>query len=131
MPRANAAAQQAALPDPQTCLRRTEDAVLHGPAVARILLNLQWKGWRPGAILAQHGWAETLYAKAVFPSDRRVGHCKCMRGCTRRSWVQILWLTTQGCEAGVQSIAEGGCRNPRRVAAPIEFDSLREYIPTD
>ncbi len=57
-------------------LRRMEDAVLHGQAVARILLQLKSKGWVPDAILAHPGWGETLYAKDVFPDARLVHYCE-------------------------------------------------------
>lgn len=57
-------------------LRRMEDAVLHGQAVARILLQLKAKGWRPDAILAHPGWGETLYAKDVFPDALLVHYCE-------------------------------------------------------
>ncbi|MFO1250401.1 MAG: glycosyltransferase family 4 protein [Inhella sp.] len=57
-------------------LRRMEDAVLHGQAVARILLNLKKRGWKPDAILAHSGWGETLYAKDVFPDTRLVHYCE-------------------------------------------------------
>jgi glycosyltransferase involved in cell wall biosynthesis len=57
-------------------LRRMEDAVLHGQAVARILLQLKNKGWAPDAILAHPGWGETLYAKDVFPDARLVHYCE-------------------------------------------------------
>ncbi len=57
-------------------LRRMEDAVLHGQAVARILLQLKKSGWRPDAILAHPGWGETLYAKDVFPDTRLVHYCE-------------------------------------------------------
>lgn len=53
-------------------LRRMEDAVLHGQAVARILLDLKRQGFTPDAILAHPGWGETLYAKDVFPNARLV-----------------------------------------------------------
>lgn len=53
-----------------------EDAVLHGQAVARILLQLKKSGWRPDAILAHPGWGETLYAKDVFPDARLVHYCE-------------------------------------------------------
>lgn len=56
--------------------RRMEDAVLHGQAVARILLQLKRKGWQPDAILAHPGWGETLYAKDVFPDARLVHYCE-------------------------------------------------------
>ncbi len=57
-------------------LRRMEDAVLHGQAVARILLQLKKSGWRPDAILAHPGWGETLFAKDVFPDARLVHYCE-------------------------------------------------------
>jgi glycosyltransferase involved in cell wall biosynthesis len=57
-------------------LRRMEDAVLHGQAVARILLQLKKKGWAPDTILAHPGWGETLYAKDVFPDARLVHYCE-------------------------------------------------------
>nr|WP_316640419.1 glycosyltransferase family 4 protein [uncultured Roseateles sp.] len=53
-------------------LRKMEDAVLHGQAVARILLDLKTKGFTPDVILAHPGWGETLYAKDVFPDTRLV-----------------------------------------------------------
>jgi glycosyltransferase involved in cell wall biosynthesis len=48
----------------QHCLRKVEDAVLHGQAVARILLNLRAQGFTPDAILAQQGWGETAPRRA-------------------------------------------------------------------
>ena len=61
---------------PHPYLRRMEDAVLHGQAVARILLQLKRKGWKPDAILAHPGWGESLYAKDVFPDARLVHYCE-------------------------------------------------------
>ncbi|RQO54415.1 glycosyl transferase family 1 [Paucibacter sp. KBW04] len=57
-------------------LRRMEDAVLHGQAVARILLKLRAQGFKPDAILAHPGWGETLYAKDVFPDARLVHYAE-------------------------------------------------------
>ncbi|MDC6168285.1 glycosyltransferase family 4 protein [Paucibacter sp. XJ19-41] len=57
-------------------LRRMEDAVLHGQAVARVLLKLKAQGFRPDAILAHPGWGETLYAKDVFPDARLVHYAE-------------------------------------------------------
>ena len=62
--------------DQHPYLHRMEDAVLHGQAVARILLQLKRKGWQPDAILAHPGWGETLYAKDVFPDARLVHYCE-------------------------------------------------------
>lgn len=57
-------------------LRRMEDAVLHGQAVARILLALKARGFKPDVILAHPGWGETLNAKDVFPDARLVHYCE-------------------------------------------------------
>jgi glycosyltransferase involved in cell wall biosynthesis len=62
--------------DQHPYLRRMEDAVLHGQAVARILLQLKKRGWAPDTILAHPGWGETLYAKDVFPDARLVHYCE-------------------------------------------------------
>lgn len=62
--------------DQHPYLRRMEDAVLRGQAVARILLQLKRKGWQPDTILAHPGWGETLYAKDVFPDARLVHYCE-------------------------------------------------------
>lgn len=57
-------------------LRRMEDAVLHGQAVARLLLKLKAQGFTPDVILAHPGWGETLNAKDVFPNTRLVHFCE-------------------------------------------------------
>ncbi|MFX1679005.1 glycosyltransferase family 4 protein [Mitsuaria sp. CC2] len=57
-------------------LRRMEEAVLHGQAVARVLLKLKAKGFVPDVILAHPGWGETLNAKDVFPDARLVHFCE-------------------------------------------------------
>ncbi|RZJ07107.1 MAG: glycosyltransferase [Rubrivivax sp.] len=57
-------------------LRRMEDAVLHGQAVARVLLKLKAQGFTPDVILAHPGWGETLNAKDVFPNARLVHFCE-------------------------------------------------------
>ncbi len=61
-------------------LRGMESAVLHGQAVARVLLKLKHEGYRPDAILAHPGWGETLYAKDVFPDVRLVHFCEWFYG---------------------------------------------------
>ncbi|MEO8298192.1 MAG: glycosyltransferase family 4 protein [Burkholderiales bacterium] len=63
-------------PDQHPYLRTMENAVLHGQAVARVLLKLKQQGWRPDTILAHPGWGETLYAKDVFPDARLVHYCE-------------------------------------------------------
>ncbi|MFG6447693.1 glycosyltransferase family 4 protein [Roseateles sp. BYS180W] len=57
-------------------LRKMEDAVLHGQAVARLLMQLREQGWVPDTILAHPGWGETLYAKDIFPQARLVHLCE-------------------------------------------------------
>jgi glycosyltransferase involved in cell wall biosynthesis len=63
-------------PQQHPYLRKMEDAVLHGQAVARILLKLKAQGFTPDVILAHPGWGETLYAKDVFPGTRLVHFCE-------------------------------------------------------
>lgn len=57
-------------------LRQMEDAVLHGQAVARLLLKLKQQGYKPDAILAHPGWGETLYVRDVFPDARLIHFCE-------------------------------------------------------
>jgi glycosyltransferase involved in cell wall biosynthesis len=57
-------------------LNRMESAVLHGQAVARLLLDLKRHGFTPDAILAHPAWGETLYAKDVFPKARLIHFCE-------------------------------------------------------
>lgn len=63
-------------PNQHHYLRRMEDAVLHGQAVARVLLKLKAQGFTPDVILAHPGWGETLNAKDVFPDTRLVHYCE-------------------------------------------------------
>lgn len=63
-------------PNQHHYLRRMEDAVLHGQAVARVLLKLKAQGFTPDVILAHPGWGETLNAKDVFPDARLVHYCE-------------------------------------------------------
>ncbi|WP_127754093.1 glycosyltransferase family 4 protein [Devosia sp. 1566] len=54
-------------PDTHAYLRPVEDNVLHGQAVARILLQLKQQGITPDLIIGHSGWGETLFAKDIFP----------------------------------------------------------------
>lgn len=63
-------------PNQHHYLRRMEDAVLHGQAVARVLLKLKAQGFTPDVILAHPGWGETLNAKDVFPDTRLVHYAE-------------------------------------------------------
>jgi glycosyltransferase involved in cell wall biosynthesis len=62
--------------DQHPYLRKMEDAVLHGQAVARELMKLKQQGFTPDVILAHPGWGETLYAKEVFPKARLIHLCE-------------------------------------------------------
>jgi glycosyltransferase involved in cell wall biosynthesis len=62
--------------DQHPYLRKMEDAVLHGQAVARELMKLKQQGFTPDVILAHPGWGETLYAKDVFPNARLIHLCE-------------------------------------------------------
>ncbi|MDM0035222.1 glycosyltransferase family 4 protein [Variovorax sp. J22P271] len=54
----------------------SEDAVLHGQQVLRVLLELKARGYVPDVILAHPGWGETLFAKEAFPGARLVHFCE-------------------------------------------------------
>jgi glycosyltransferase involved in cell wall biosynthesis len=94
--------------DQHPYLRRMEDAVLHGQAVARILLKLKAQGWRPDTILAHPGWGETLYAKDVFPDAQLVHYCE--------------WFYNAPPLEGLDQIDRDGCDGTAWPYADIGFD---------
>jgi hypothetical protein len=49
-----------------------EAGVLHGQAVARMLLKLKAKGFVPDVVIAHPGWGEALYVKDVFPRTKLI-----------------------------------------------------------
>jgi hypothetical protein len=53
-------------------VRPLEAGVLHGQAVARMLLKLKAKGFVPDVVIAHPGWGEALYVKDVFPRTRLI-----------------------------------------------------------
>jgi glycosyltransferase involved in cell wall biosynthesis len=57
-------------------LRTMESAVLHGQQVARMLLDMKKRGFKPDAVLAHPGWGESLFVKDVFPDARLVHYCE-------------------------------------------------------
>lgn len=63
---------------PQThpYLRSTEDAVLHGQEVARVLLTLKRQGFVPDAVAGHPGWGETLFVKDVLPDVPYLNYCE-------------------------------------------------------
>ena len=54
----------------------TENAVLHGQAVARLLMGLREEGFRPDVIVGHPGWGETLFVKDVFPNTPYLNYCE-------------------------------------------------------
>lgn len=50
-----------------------ESGVVRGQAVARVLVALRDKGYRPDVVLAHPGWGEALFVKDIFPNARLVG----------------------------------------------------------
>lgn len=57
-------------------LRQLENAVLHGQAVVRMLLQLKRNGFVPDVVIAHPGWGETLYLRDVFPDTRLIHLCE-------------------------------------------------------
>lgn len=60
--------------------RSFENAVLHGQAVCRVLLQLKAAGFEPDTVLAHPGWGETLYLREVFPHARLIHLCEWFYG---------------------------------------------------
>ncbi|WP_162845198.1 glycosyltransferase family 4 protein [Hydromonas duriensis] len=57
-------------------LRTMERAVLHGQAVARILLAAKKKGYQPDVVLAHPGWGDALYVRDIYPDARIIHFCE-------------------------------------------------------
>ncbi|MEY4564261.1 MAG: hypothetical protein RLZZ618_3538 [Pseudomonadota bacterium] len=112
-------------------LRSTESAVLHGQAVARMLLGLKRQGFVPDVIVAHPGWGETLYAKDVFPQVRLVHFCEWFYGTADsdvgfdpefpstfddrarvRTWNALHLLNLENCDAGVSPTQWQQSRHP-------------------
>ncbi|MBS3997716.1 MAG: glycosyltransferase family 4 protein [Hydrogenophaga sp.] len=56
--------------------RSFENAVLHGQAVCRLLMQLKDQGFVPDVVLAHPGWGETLYLREVFPQAKLIHLCE-------------------------------------------------------
>lgn len=56
--------------------KQMESAVLHGQAVARVLIRLKQQGFTPDVVLAHPGWGETLYLREIFPDTRLIHFCE-------------------------------------------------------
>lgn len=57
-------------------VRGMENAVLHGQAVLRLLLQLRTEKFVPDVILAHPGWGETLFVREVFPRAKLIHFCE-------------------------------------------------------
>ena len=112
-------------------LRQMEDAVLHGQAVARVLLKLKQQGYKPDAILAHPGWGETLYVRDVFPDARLIHFCEWYYGtpgsdvgfdpefpssfdtlAKLRTWNALHTLNLTNCDVGVSPTQWQRSRHP-------------------
>ena len=60
--------------------RSFENAVLHGQAVCRLLMQLKDQGFVPDVVLAHPGWGETLYLREVFPHTKLIHLCEWFYG---------------------------------------------------
>lgn len=122
---------RAPAPQQHHYLRRMEDAVLHGQAVARLLLGLKRQGFTPDVIVAHPGWGETLYAKDVFPQVRLIHLCEWFYGATGsdvgfdpefpaafddrarvRTWNALHHLNLENCDIGISPTEWQKSRHP-------------------
>jgi glycosyltransferase involved in cell wall biosynthesis len=53
-----------------------EEAVLHGQAVARALLQLKRRGFTPDLVVAHPGWGEPMFVKDALPQVKLVDYCE-------------------------------------------------------
>lgn len=56
--------------------RSFESGIMHGQAVARLLLQMASEGFVPDVVLGHPGWGETLFVKDIFPRARLVHFCE-------------------------------------------------------
>ncbi len=128
-------------------LRQMERAVLHGQAVARALLRLRERGFRPDVILAHPGWGETLYTKDVFYDVRLIHFCEWYYSAVGadigfdpefsanfddrarvRTWNALHTLNLETCDAGVSPTVWQKTRHPEVYRNKI--DVIHEGIDT-
>jgi glycosyltransferase involved in cell wall biosynthesis len=112
-------------------LQKMESAVLHGQAVARLLIDLKRQGFTPDVILAHPGWGETLYAKDVFPDTRLIHFCEWFYSAEGsdvgfdpefppsfddqariRTWNALHLLNLENCDAGISPTQWQRSRHP-------------------
>ena len=135
-------------PEQHHYLRQMEQAVLHGQAVARLLLRLKAKGYRPDAILAHPGWGETLYVKDVFPDARLIHFCEWFYSSNDadwafdpefpasfddkarvRTWNALHTLNLENCDAGITPTHWQHSRHPAAYRDKIAV--IHEGIDTE
>ncbi|MBF0334432.1 MAG: glycosyltransferase family 4 protein [Alphaproteobacteria bacterium] len=57
-------------------LIRSEDAVLHGQAVARAVVALKGRGFVPDLVVAHSGWGEALFLRDILPRTPILSYCE-------------------------------------------------------
>ena len=62
--------------DTHRYLHSTENAVLHGQAVARVFLAMQRGGFVPDIVIGHPGWGETLFIKDLLPTVPLLSYCE-------------------------------------------------------
>ncbi|CAO3433448.1 glycosyltransferase [Azospirillum endophyticum] len=67
-------------------LLSTENAVLHGQEVARVLLSLRRDCFVPDIVVGHPGWGETLFVKDVLPNVPYLNYCEFYYGAQDRDF---------------------------------------------
>ncbi len=135
-------------PQQHPYLRQMEEAVLHGQAAARVMIQLKQKGYRPDAILAHPGWGETLYVRDIVPEARLIHFCEWFYGtpdsdmgfdpefpatfdslAKLRTWNALHTLNLEHCDVGVSPTEWQRSRHPAIYLPKIEL--AHEGIDTD
>jgi len=135
-------------PQQHPYLRQMEEAVLHGQAAARVMIQLKQKGYRPDAILAHPGWGETLYVRDIFPEARLIHFCEWFYGtpdsdmgfdpefpatfdslAKLRTWNALHTLNLEHCDVGVSPTEWQRSRHPAIYLPKIKL--AHEGIDTD
>ncbi|MBP2303075.1 glycosyltransferase family 4 protein [Azospirillum picis] len=57
-------------------LYRSEEAILYGQAVVRVLMQMRRERFIPDIIITHPGWGEALFVKDVFPDTPLLNHCE-------------------------------------------------------
>ena len=57
-------------------LRRAEQSVRRGQAVARACLTLQREGFEPDLVIGHPGWGETMFLRDIFPRTSILSYCE-------------------------------------------------------